>query len=59
MGMPIDALSSPTEKLIRVPVRRNGVPVELRVHYEVTRAQGCDSYRVLSVEEADYGTSTC
>jgi hypothetical protein len=41
-----------SDKLIRVPVRRRGVPMELRVHYEVTREKGCDSYRILRVEAA-------
>ena len=46
------------ERLIRVPVRRRGVPVELRVHYEVTRTNGCDSFRILNIDEPEKGTST-
>jgi len=48
-----DESPTPREKLIRVPVRRRGVPVELRVHYEITRVDGCDSYRILNIEEPE------
>jgi hypothetical protein len=59
MGMLIDALSNSMEKLIRVPAGRRGVPVELRVHYEVTRGDACDTYQILSIEETGSGTGTC
>jgi hypothetical protein len=41
------------EKLIRLRANRRGAPVDLRVHYEVTRAQGCDTYRIITIEEPE------
>ena len=42
-----------TEKLIRVQTTRRGVPVELRVHYEIVRQNGCASFRVFLIEDVD------
>jgi hypothetical protein len=42
-----------TERLIRVRTTRRGVPVELRVHYEVASENGCDTIRVFLIEDAD------
>ncbi len=42
-----------TEKLIRVHTTRRGVPVELRVHYEIVRQDGCASFRVFLIEDVD------
>jgi hypothetical protein len=52
-----NALES-TERLIRVLTVRRGKPVELRVHYERTSNDGCDTYQLFSVEDAHFGTST-
>jgi hypothetical protein len=45
--------SETRERLIRVLALRRGIPVELRVHYEITRAGGCDTYRLFAIEEID------
>ena len=41
------------ERLIRVRTIRRGAPVELTVHYEIDRVDGCDTYRLLSLEESE------
>jgi len=41
------------EKLIRVRAHRRGFPVDLRVHYEVIREDGCDTYRIITIDEVD------
>jgi hypothetical protein len=46
------------ERLIRVRATRRGKPVELRVHYERASHNGCDTYRLFRVEEAESSTST-
>jgi hypothetical protein len=43
----------PAESLIRVRASRRGTPLDLRVHYEVTRRGGCDTYRILAIDEID------
>ncbi len=45
--------SGASEKLIRVLAVRRGTPVELRVHYEYATIKGCNTYRLIAVEEAD------
>lgn len=50
--------SEPVERLIRVLAVRRGKPVELRVHYEHASVDGCETYRLFSVEDAHMGTST-
>jgi len=47
------AVQETTERLIRVRTTRRGIPVELRVHYEIVRLDGCDSIRVFTVEDAE------
>jgi hypothetical protein len=46
-------LNESTERLIRVRTTRRGIPVELRVHYEIVREGECDSIRLFSIEEAE------
>jgi hypothetical protein len=41
------------ERLIRVRAERRGVPVELLVHYEHAASNGCDIYRLFSVEDVN------
>jgi hypothetical protein len=41
------------EKLIRLRAKRRGYPVDLRVHYEISREYGCDTYRIITVDEVD------
>jgi hypothetical protein len=41
------------EKLIRIRANRRGVSVDLRVHYEVSRQKGCDTYQIITVDEID------
>ena len=41
------------EKLIRLRTTRRGCPVDLRVHYEVCRESGCDTYRIIAVDEVN------
>jgi hypothetical protein len=50
--------SEPSERLIRVLAVRRGKPVELRVHYERAHSNGCDTYRLFVIEDADLGTGT-
>jgi hypothetical protein len=45
------AVAEPREKLIRVRTNRRGCPVFLRVHYEISRADGCDTYRIITIDE--------
>jgi len=37
---------------------RRGKPVELRVHYEKATGNGCSTYRLFRIEDAETGTST-
>ena len=46
--------SGTIEKLIRVRAERRGKPTELRVHYEKVTVNGCDTYTIFSVEEANF-----
>ena len=39
------------EKLIRVTTVRRGSKVDLRVHYEISREHGCETYRIIQIEE--------
>lgn len=41
------------EKLIRVLTARRGSPVELLVHYEKSDSNGCETYRLFSIEDAE------
>ena len=41
------------EKLIRLRADRRGAPVELRVHYEIRNQNGCHTYSIITVEEAN------
>jgi len=43
--------SETQERLLRVRTTRRGAPVEIRVHYEIERTGGCDTYRLVKVEE--------
>ena len=52
------AASSVSERLIRVRTSRRGSPVELLVQYEITRSNGCDSFRIQRVSEMNGGTGT-
>jgi hypothetical protein len=45
------AVAEAQEKLIRLRANRRGSLVELRVHYEVSREKGCDTYRIITVDE--------
>jgi hypothetical protein len=38
-------------KLIRLRANRRGAVVDLRVHYEISRENGCDTFRIISVDE--------
>jgi hypothetical protein len=51
-AMKIHATES-RERLIRVRAKRRGVPVELLVHFERASLNGCDIYRLFSVEDAN------
>lgn len=42
-----------SESLIRVRATRRGSPIDLCVHYEVTRQNGCDTYMILSIDEVE------
>ena len=50
------AVTEACEKLIRLRANRRGTPVDLRVHYEVSRENGCDTYRIITIVEVDEGT---
>lgn len=41
------------ERLIRLRANRRGSPVDLRVHYEVRRENGCDTYTIMQIDEPD------
>ena len=41
------------EKLIRLRAPRGGAIVDLLVHYEVHRENGCDTYRIITVDESE------
>jgi hypothetical protein len=43
--------SDSSERLIRVLADRQGISIELRVHYEVATENGCRTFRVVSVED--------
>jgi hypothetical protein len=45
------AVAEAQEKLIRLRANRRGLLVELRVHYEVSRENGCDTYQIITVDE--------
>ena len=47
------AVDEPREKLIRLRTSRRGAPVDLCVHYEVSFQNGCDTYRIITVDEVD------
>lgn len=51
MQRPVTADSH--EKLLRLRANRRGNPVDLRVHYEISRENGCDTYRIITVDEVD------
>ncbi len=46
-------VSESFERLIRLRTTRRGSLVDLRVHYEVSRKNGCDTYRIVQVDEPD------
>ena len=46
------------ERLIRVRTTRRGESVELRVHYEVSSTNGCDTYHLFNIEEMENRTGT-
>lgn len=52
------AVTEACEKLIRLRANRRGTPVDLRVHYEVSRENGCDTYRIITIIEVGEGTIT-
>jgi hypothetical protein len=39
------------EKLIRLRANRRDTTVDLRVHYEISRENGCDTYRIITIDE--------
>jgi hypothetical protein len=41
------------EKLIRLQANRRGTTVDLRVHYEVKRQKGCDTYQIITVDKVN------
>jgi hypothetical protein len=45
--MPTEA----TEKLLRLCATRRGAIVELRVHYAVQRKNGCDFYKIITIDQ--------
>lgn len=46
------------ERLLRVRATRRGQPVELCVHYERAVESGCITFKLFSVEDNNFGTST-
>jgi hypothetical protein len=52
------AVSEACEKLIRLRANRRGTTVDLRVHYEVSRENGCDTYRIITIDEVNQSTIT-
>jgi hypothetical protein len=57
LGMKNDSPET-IERLLRVRAMRRGKPIELCVHYERAAFNGCDTYRLFSIEDANKGTST-
>jgi hypothetical protein len=53
IGMTALNVSDSIEKLIRLRANRRGQAIDLRVHYEVSRVDGCDTYRIIAVDEID------
>ena len=51
-------MQEPYEKLIRLRAPRRESTVDLRVHYEVSHRDGCDTIRIISIDEMDQGTIT-
>jgi len=49
--MKTKALDESREKLIRLRANRRGTVVDLRVHYEIRRENGCDTYRIITVDQ--------
>lgn len=47
------AVNEPRQKLIRLRADRRGVSLDLRVHYEVSQENGCQTYRIITVEEVN------
>jgi hypothetical protein len=45
------AVAEVQEKLIRLRANRREALVELRVQYAVSREKGCDTYRIITVDE--------
>jgi hypothetical protein len=45
------AVAEAQEKLIRLRANRRGLPIELLVHYEMSREKGCETYRIITVDE--------
>jgi hypothetical protein len=41
----------PEEKLIRLLAPRRERQIELRVHYEITRRNGCSVYKIITIDE--------
>jgi hypothetical protein len=53
MGMQRAIAAEAEEKLIRVCAARRGTIVDLRVHYEINRGNGCDMYRIITIDEVE------
>jgi len=49
-------ISETSEHLTRVMAPRRGRPVERIVHYEKSLVKGCNTYRLILVEDAEPGT---
>jgi len=47
------AVQEAREKLIRLRANRRGITINLRVHYEVKREKGCDTYQIITVDEVN------
>jgi hypothetical protein len=45
--MPVEA----TEKLLRLRATRRGATIELQVHYAVQRKNGCDVYKIITIDQ--------
>lgn len=39
------------EKLVRLCATRRGAIVELRVHYAIRRENGCDVYKIITIDQ--------
>jgi hypothetical protein len=46
---PISA--EPAEKLLRLRATRRGATVELRIHYAIQRENGCDIYKIITIDQ--------